>query len=448
MIKKILIIPATVDCNRGDQALVWGAIDFLESLLVGGTQIKLSTESSDPATDPAFRQTFARGYRFNRMLLRNPNRILGDEENNIHYAHGAIFLLALRAVVDFLQSVVILFFSAWPFLVRCFLKQDKKIAYTWFCQADAVVIKGGGFIYSYRGLKYAYYLWYSLFHIFLAQRLNIPVIILPNSFGPFETKFSRWLAQKALKRCVLVTTRETQSQNVLNTFIPGFAQQFPDMAFMLKVRDNDFEWACKELQKFGVKTDGTAVGVTMRPWRFPDNLDPKTAYENYLETMAQFILYLFRQGLQPVLFAHVRGIGKHETDRFALEACQKRIAGEQPILVDAEYNCVQMKALYSYLGYMVGTRFHSCIFAMSQGVPTLAISYQGYKASGIMSDMGLSEFHIHINDVSLDRLVNTFNLLQKKREQVRNICKTYVLDVERKMSDLRLLVSQALKLSQ
>jgi hypothetical protein len=32
MVGKILIIPVSTDCNRGDQALVWTAIDLLKIL--------------------------------------------------------------------------------------------------------------------------------------------------------------------------------------------------------------------------------------------------------------------------------------------------------------------------------------------------------------------------------------------------------------------------------
>lgn len=273
----------------------------------------------------------------------------------------------------------------------------------------------------------------------------MPVIILPNSFGPFETKFSRWLTRFVLKRCTFVSTREAQSQNVLETLIPNLAYQFPDMAFLLKVNSADRDWASEELKKLRVKTDGSAVGFTMRPWRFPGKSSPKAAYENYLESMAGFILHIRQQGLQPVLFAHVRGPGKHETDRFALEACQRRLPDDPPILVDSEYNCIQMKALYSHLGYMVGTRFHSCIFALSQGVPALAISYQGNKASGIMADMGLPEFHMHIDDISLETLKDKFDLLQRRQMQVRDICKVYVPNAEKKLNDLSFMIAKKLE---
>lgn len=142
MTRRILIIPGSIDCNRGDQALVWTAIELIQSLFGNDVQIRLLTEADVPATDPACRQTVARGYHFNRMLLENPNRILDKEADNIHHTSKSFFLIVLRAVVDLLQSTVVLFFSGWPFFVRCFLGHEKRDTYARLCQADAVIVKG------------------------------------------------------------------------------------------------------------------------------------------------------------------------------------------------------------------------------------------------------------------------------------------------------------------
>jgi colanic acid/amylovoran biosynthesis protein len=311
-------------------------------------------------------------------------------------------------------------------------------------EADAVVIKGGGFMYAYRSPTYAYYLWYVCYHTRLAQRLGVPVAILPNSFGPFETAFSRRFIARLLDRCALVATRESVSQKELDRLIPGKAKPFPDMAFLLRVGPEDRAWARTELQSNGVRTDGRAVGITMRPWRFPGHPDPSAAYDAYLNAMAQFIVYLRERGFQPVLFAHVQGPGSHEMDRLALDACRQRFADDPPVLVDGDYDCVQVKALYSHLGYMVGTRFHSCIFAMAQAIPTLAIGYQGYKASGIMSDMELGAFSVDIEHLTAEALVERFSLLVERREEAVEHGRAYVEKAAGRLAELGPLLAAAI----
>ncbi len=439
-----MIIPGSVDCNRGDQALVWTAIDLIEAVFEREVEIRLLTEAEDVAASPSSCQTYRRGYAFNQMILDNPNRVFGSGGKTFHRGRLGNLRVILRAAVDFLHYGSVLWLARWPAWVKLLLTKDKFDTYQRLRQANAVVIKGGGFMYAYRSRSYAYYLWYVCYHTLLAQRLGVPVVILPNSFGPFETPFSRRFIARLLDRCALVTTRESRSQQVLDQLIPHKAKPFPDMAFLLKVGEADLAWARKEFHKMEIRSDGTAVGITMRPWRFPGHAHPQTAYDSYLDSMVEFIRHLRAQGLQPVLIAHVRGPGPHEMDRLALDECRTRLGPPPPILIDSEYDCVQMKALYAHLGYMVGTRFHSCIFAMAQAVPTLAIGYQGYKAFGIMADMGLEPFFMDIGNLSAGDLAERFASLQARQAEFRAKCRTYIARAEARLRDLVPTVRQSL----
>jgi len=443
--KRVLIIPGSVDCNRGDQALVWTAIDLIKDAFNGNVDIGLLTEAEDFATSPCSSQTHRRGYAFWPMIIDNPNRVLKSQGASFQHNRFSKLRVMLCAALDFLHYSAVLGLARWPACVKLLLGQAKYKTYRQIRQSDVVVIKGGGFMYAYRSRTYAYYLWYVCYHTLLAQRLGVPVVILPNSFGPFETPLSRRFITRLLKRCALVTTRECLSQQVLDDLIPNQAQPFPDMAFMLKVPQELRLWAQQELESKGVSVTGRAVGITMRPWRFPGHSDPKAAYEAYLNAMAEFVRLVRKLGLQPVLFAHVRGPGAHEMDRTALDACRARLADDPPILIDGDYDCVQMKALYSHLGYMIGTRFHSCIFAMAQSVPTLAIGYQGYKASGIMSDMKLAEFFVDIDGLSAQRLSQCFARLQESEPAFREKCRTYVTQAERQLRALGPMVARAIE---
>jgi colanic acid/amylovoran biosynthesis protein len=103
-----------------------------------------------------------------------------------------------------------------------------------------------------------------------------------------------------------------------------------------------------------------------------------------------------------------------------------------------------MKALYSWLGFMVGTRFHSCIFALSEGVPTMAISYQGTKASGIMAEMHLARYHMNIAEVNGAALIERFELLVTDRLVVTDKCKRYMDGVRERWLDLGREINQVL----
>jgi colanic acid/amylovoran biosynthesis protein len=85
---------------------------------------------------------------------------------------------------------------------------------------------------------------------------------------------------------------------------------------------------------------------------------------------------------------------------------ERRIAGycgSSPLRIDERVDFRDLKGLYSACDLMLGTRFHSVIFALTSMVPCLAIEYE-HKTRGIMRDLGLEEWVLPIDEVSHARL--------------------------------------------
>ena len=92
---------------------------------------------------------------------------------------------------------------------------------------------------------------------------------------------------------------------------------------------------------------------------------------------------------------------------------------EYAIVSVPDYDCRKMKGIYGECDFVVGTRFHSVIFAMSEGVPALAIAYGGNKGTGIMMDIGLSHMAIPIEDFSFAVVKQSFQELVEREEEIR-----------------------------
>ena len=130
--------------------------------------------------------------------------------------------------------------------------------------------------------------------------------------------------------------------------------------------------------------------------------------------------YLLKSSYHVTFFAHTLGPSAHEDDRIALKQtismlprfCKKEIT----YIEDPELTCKDAEKIYSYYDFMVGTRFHSVIFALNVGVPAIAIAYGGNKSRGIMKDFGLEDFVLDMNDLECDSIVNCFIRLEKNKD--------------------------------
>jgi len=71
---------------------------------------------------------------------------------------------------------------------------------------------------------------------------------------------------------------------------------------------------------------------------------------------------------------------------------------------------------------------HSNIFALSQGVPLIAIAYF-HKTWGIMQMLGLERWVIDIEAVTPEGLINKLVELWQEREQIKQLIKIKVRDL-------------------
>jgi len=437
---KIMIAPSSLDCNKGDQALMRQAVEVIRSA-DDSCELGIMAEGSSGDDNAQVRQTRRLGVKIFSTVLPHPRRVAGEGVREILDSGWSLWKMRFRAVLDFFQSLLLLLFSRHPLLIRCLLGKERFRTYNYLRSCRALVVRGGGFIYAHGGIYWAYFIWFSLFNLALAHRCGVPVIVLPNSFGPFVTRWSRWWTGRVLGRCRIVTAREPVSRDVFKHAIHGQPLLFPDMAFGLEPAAAS--WARSELGKLGVPLgQRPCIGVTMRPWRFPGSKDPRAKYESYLRAFVSFLEYAVARGYAPVLFAHSVGPHAHEDDRLALDAAMKSSSVvDELILIDNDYDYRQAQALYGQMDYMVCTRFHSAIFCINQTVPCLAVSYQGYKVRGIMGEIGLENFVLPIDNINAAGLISAFKSLQAESGTVRRKMEDYINVCRSRLDELRRLVA-------
>lgn len=398
---KTIILPSCDDRNRGDQALVWQTREIAK-------RAGLADECLMLANDPeGSEQSKAEGIGVLSPILLHPS---AKSSVNSHVGYGAKTMLVWGLILlsDSLRSLLLLTRFGRK-VVRPFLSAEEVRTIEEISTSDACFVKGGGFLHSTNSITDPFRAFFFLYHIMLAQSLKVPVFVLPNSFGPFNDPFYRFLVRRVLSKCNLVTARESISQEVL-TLLGVECYQFPDLAFGLESAVNEAFYLAEAVEG---NENRPIVGITARPYRFPGSMNPEQDYENYVKELAKLADWFYGNGYFPVLIEHVISKGAHESDLTAIKDVAKLLkSGKYGLFSDPTLTAREMKKLYSECDFVIGTRFHSVIFSLAEHVPALAIAYGGNKGTGIMKDLGFSDYAIPIEDFSAEQAIAIFSRIE------------------------------------
>lgn len=425
--KNYIIIPGCSDLNRGDQALVWETKRLAEEAGFVG-EYYLTSEKNEPVD-----QSKKNGIKIITPILEHPSRKFKSKQN-ISYTKTLKIKWGVVAVFDLLFSLLLLS-NATRGIAKIFLDKEKKQSLSLMESADAIFMKGGGLLQTYGGLSSTYSMYFWVYPILLAHKLNKPVYIMPNSFGPFEGPFVKQIAKAALKKCKLVTSRETFSQTMVKEQLGLDIENYPDLAFELPKSDLNKDEVFK---KYNLPKDRKLVAITMRPYRFPGHSNPEKAYSDFKYEMAKFIEWLYEEGHMPVVIEHTLAVNAHENDGACIKDVIQMVSEEKyRFITDRSYDCHDLKAIYSFCDYIVGTRFHSIIFSLGSEVPGIAISYTGNKSTGIMHDIGLEDYVVDISDVNCVKLSKLFTMLINEQVTVMDRVNNYRTISVSKRKDLK-----------
>ena len=239
--------------------------------------------------------------------------------------------------------------------------------------------------------------------------LGKATVLYSQSIGPFRNTIEEWLVRFTLKRMTLILLREDTSlrllarlgvwENVKRSIDSGFLLTSP---YNVDIRE-----------RYHIPDKQLLIGVTVRSWlKGNKQTDYEAAVAKTLDTIIE------EQKARVVFIPQVTA-AKGDDDRMV----SRRVFGlmhrqEAAIVIEDDVDHYAVKALYSNLDILLGTRFHSVIFSLTSFVPVLAIEYE-HKTSGIMHDLGLDAWVLRIEEVTAATLTGILQTLLVKQEDYR-----------------------------
>ncbi len=290
-----------------------------------------------------------------------------------------------------------------------------------YFEADAVLSCPGNFIYS-RAYLAGLPVLIPLFAMAYAWLLGKPLYILPQTFGPLNRTWEKAALRWVLCRTEMIAVRDLTSVSLLERI--GFEKEdfqlIPDLAFQFPSAGH--EAGAELLRHFGVEpaTQRPLLGVTMIDWGAQNPAFGQQAL--YEGAVAETIrLFLEETDGRVLLFSQVCGPKTADDDRIPARRVAERLAGTSLFnrvhTVDAAMPADILKAAYAHMDLFLGTRLHSNIFALAEGVPVIAIAYQD-KTVGVLKMLEMGEWVVRIENVTVDSLATLFRRAWPKRRHL------------------------------
>ena len=383
---KVVISNVFGSFNRGDALLVEGVVNSINESL-GGTYAIAGI-----AQFPELERTHLPIVRW----LEAPTRSRASA-------------VSLRRFVNAYLLVCVLAYLVFPLVGRVFLwamPKSRREAVLVLSEADLVISCAGGFLLDVNKSIYG-----NLLQLIIALRGGARVIIAPQTIGPISSLCAKFITKKVLSSVEVVCVREDCSYQFLTEELLLSGDKIirgKDIAF-------DQNVACVPeagrmiLGELGVDHRKSIVGCTVVDWPFPDAKDPKEARERYVIEFARLLREIHEAyDCQFVLFNQVASdlsLGK----RLA-QLCAPWVTVDE-----SDRSTMEMRNMISACDYFIGSRFHSCVFSLLAGIPTISIAYT-YKSTGIMRDLDMGDLVFDISTFDACELKELLGDMFDRRE--------------------------------
>lgn len=210
-------------------------------------------------------------------------------------------------------------------------------------------------------------------------RKNCKMIFLPQSFGPFNDKYSIKTAKIALKHVSLVYARETSSLDYLKQIAPE----------KLKI---DFKRDFTILHKFDsmpyALTKGDYIVFVINSKMITHLGKQEVDYVGYI---SELIKDLIAKGEKVVLLNHA-GAG----DKKICVDVQQRTGLDVPII--SNIRAMQIKNVIGGAKLLVSSRYHGVVSGIVQRVPTFCTSWS-HKYNELLSSFEISDNLLELTDI-------------------------------------------------
>jgi len=262
--------------------------------------------------------------------------------------------------------------------------------------------------------------------------LRKPLVLLPQTYGPYTSGIARGVAKYLLKRAACILTRDREGLSIVEELLgsgktetrPRFC---PDVAFSLMPKTTAEIPVAPPLPATGGKPifGFNVSGLLYNGGFTKDNMFGLSFdYRHFVRALAEKILSGtdVRLLLVPHTFAPK---GHVESDPEACEDLYRSLASRYPDrvhVVSKECGPSEIKGVIGLCDFFVGSRMHACIGALSQGIPTVGVAYSR-KFQGVFESVGVGHLVVDARrgteEQAIEAVLSAYRRLTEEERIIR-----------------------------
>lgn len=226
---------------------------------------------------------------------------------------------------------------------------------------------------------------------------KVPLVILPQTIGPFTKNYNKEIAIKILKYADKVFVRDNKFENELKLLNIKY-ERTKDLSAYMKP------------QKWDIDIKNNAVGINISGLAYFNCFKGLENQFDMYPILIMRIIELFRlKGCNVYLIPHSYRWSKPSKDNDDLLACRdvynKINNNKNVFLIEKDLTSPQVKYVISQMSYFIGTRMHANFAAIYTNVPVFGLAYS-YKFKGAFDSNGLDgeAQTVMINNITNDKI--------------------------------------------
>lgn len=277
----------------------------------------------------------------------------------------------------------------------------------------------------------------------LALLLGKPLMLLPQTYGPFNGRFAKAIARFILDRAAMVYSRDRDGLEAVRELRRGNRGRLEfcyDVGFVMEsyIRDDRLpEWLTQRDPKIplvGLNVSGLLyIGGYTRNNMFGLKAD----YPRLIHELIDY--FVLTCGAHVMLVPHVfGGEGGGEGDAGACREVYQDVSADirkSLHLIEDEYDQHEIKALIGQCDFFLGSRMHACIAALSQCVPAVGLAYSK-KFDGVFMSAGVDDLVIDLRKHDCGSIIDLVSSTYQRRFEIRTLLESNMPNIRKRVLDL------------